>query len=283
MRKKWSILMIIFLLNMILITSCSSFSFMSTEKSFQHDILLEGENLKGLKQSQVMEKIQIHALKINSEAEDAKLKATDWEMEKDEKIGKQVNAEKTMENLLNGAKGQNVKLVIEERKPTITTDYLQGNVREIGNFSTTILDQKISRVNNIEIAAEWINNVIVAPGEEFSFNSVLGKRTQQKGYEKAPIIVKTKDGPKKGSGIGGGICQISSTLYNAAMMAGMVITERHTHSKEVGYVPLGKDATVSYGSTDFKFKNVLHHPIMIKVKVLSDQLSVRILENRNKT
>jgi vancomycin resistance protein YoaR len=127
-----------------------------------------------------------------------------------------------------------------------------------------------------------LNNAKVLQGEVFSFNDYLGKRTKEKGYEKAPIIVKTETGAKKADGVGGGICQLSSTLYKAAKEAGLEIIERHSHSKKVGYLPLGEDASVSFGYFDLKFKNNKNIPIMIKVAIDNDKLTVRILGNYNK-
>ena len=81
--------------------------------------------------------------------------------------------------------------------------------------------------------------------------------------------------------MGGGVCQLSTTMFNAVEECGLEVTERHTHSSEVTYVPEGEDAAVSYGSIDFKFKNTRQYPIMLKVYVESNTLVVKILENRN--
>jgi len=149
----------------------------------------------------------------------------------------------------------------------------------IGTCTTELLSKTESRINNIQLAAQQLDNIAVEPGEEFSFNKELGKRTTAKGYEKAPIIIKTEEGPKKGYGVGGGICQISSTLYNAVYDAGLKVTERHSHSKNVGYLPRGKDAAVTYGGKDFKFVNTRDKAITIKTYLSDDYLTVKIFEN----
>ncbi|NLP13084.1 MAG: VanW family protein [Clostridium sp.] len=162
-------------------------------------------------------------------------------------------------------------------KSLVTEDSKDG-LLEIGSFSTTLLDDQKNRVENLHIAADYLNNKKVLPGEEFSFNETIGRRTEGKGYKKAPIIKRTKDGPKKGYGVGGGICQLSSTLYNAAQKAGLKITEIHHHSKNVGYVPEGKDATVVYGAKDFKFVNNRSNPVVIKASVSEEKVAVSIFE-----
>ncbi|MFP3440966.1 VanW family protein, partial [Pantoea sp. SIMBA_133] len=109
----------------------------------------------------------------------------------------------------------------------------------------------LERTSNIELAAEAINNTVVFPGETFSFNQTVGKRTKERGYLPAPIIVKGE----LSEGIGGGICQVSSTLFNAVDQAGVQIIERYSHSRSVPYVKPGRDATVSWYGPDFSFRN----------------------------
>lgn len=143
---------------------------------------------------------------------------------------------------------------------------------KIGSYSTILLDKDPDRINNISIAANEIDGYIVQPNEVFSFNAVVGKRKAEKGYEKARILVKGKG--KKG--IGGGICQLSSTLYNAVDKAGLKVIERHSHSKDVHYVPKGRDAAVSYKSQDFKFRNTKSYPIKIKASIDNKKVYVSI-------
>ncbi len=136
----------------------------------------------------------------------------------------------------------------------------------MAGFYTTLLDRSDSRTNNVDLAAKAIDNIILAPGEVFSFNQAVGRRTVDKGYLEAPIFV----GEKVETGIGGGICQVSSTLYNTALLANLPVLERHPHSLTVAYVPTDQDATVVWGITDFRFKNTLDHPIKIMTKVINN-------------
>ena len=120
----------------------------------------------------------------------------------------------------------------------------------VGEATTKIIDTGINRISNINLACESISGTAVKPGEEFSFNEVVGKRSKERGYKDAPIIFHGE----KSYGTGGGVCQVSTTVYMAALNAGLEITERHTHSEKVSYAP-GTDATVVYGEKDMKFKN----------------------------
>lgn len=142
-----------------------------------------------------------------------------------------------------------------------------------GEFSTNITDKTPERLNNIELGISKLNGTKVNPGETFSFNDCIGPRNKDTGFEEAIIF----DGHgNKIDGYGGGICQISSTLYNAVLNAGLEVTERHQHSHEVPYIETGKDATVSYGSEDFKFKNSSNRAITINASTTNDVLAISI-------
>ena len=116
---------------------------------------------------------------------------------------------------------------------------------------TPILGSCPNRRNNMELAAQKINGTKLLPGETFSFNNVVGPRTEEAGYKEAMIFVEGREE----RAVGGGICQFSTTLFNAAESAGFTIVERHEHSKDIAYAPDGEDATVSYGAKDLKFTN----------------------------
>lgn len=133
----------------------------------------------------------------------------------------------------------------------------------IAGYYTTLINSSPARTNNIVIAAQAIDNVIIPPGKVFSFNYTVGPRTTSKGYQEAPIFV----GEKVVSGVGGGICQVSSTLYNTALAANLPVLERYPHSLRVAYVPTNRDASVSWGAADFKFQNPYDYPVKLMVKV----------------
>ncbi|NLY42504.1 MAG: VanW family protein [Clostridiaceae bacterium] len=148
-----------------------------------------------------------------------------------------------------------------------------GELEVIASFETTILDMSESRLNNINIASQKITGHIVQPGEVFSFNEVVGERTSERGFQKATAIIREEKVYEEG----GGVCQVSSTLYNAALKAGMEIIERHSHSRDVHYIPQGQDAAVSYGYKDFKFRNTKDFPIRTEAYVKGNKMIAAIL------
>lgn len=144
--------------------------------------------------------------------------------------------------------------------------------KKIGQYSTFFNPNNKNRSHNISLATKAINNFVVLPGEIFSFNKVVGKRTKEKGYQQAPIIVKGE----LSEGIGGGICQVSSTLYNAVDRAGLHIVKRYSHSRHVPYVPPGRDATVSWYGPDFLFQNKYAYPVLIQAKSIQGRMIVQV-------
>lgn len=132
--------------------------------------------------------------------------------------------------------------------------------KAIGYYVTYYNSRNQSRSHNIQLAAKAIDNTVVFPGETFSFNETVGIRTQEKGYLQAPVIVRGE----LSEGIGGGICQVSSTLFNAIDRAGLQIVHRYSHSRHVPYVPSGRDATVSWGGPDFAFRNLYNQPVLLR-------------------
>lgn len=133
----------------------------------------------------------------------------------------------------------------------------------LASFSTKYDASNKNRSTNLQLAAGKINGTILLPGEEFSYNKVVGERTIAAGYKEAHVF----SGGKVADGLGGGICQISTTLYNAVLYANLEVTERRNHNLPAGYVKNGLDATVVYGSVDFKFVNSRTYPIKIVAQV----------------
>lgn len=147
--------------------------------------------------------------------------------------------------------------------------------QEISSYSTTIKDKSVGRLTNISITCSTLNNTIVHSGETFSFNQVIGKPTAERGYQEASVIIDHKTE----KGIGGGNCQVSSTLYNAVLaIPSLVVTERHEHGKDVTYVPEGKDAAVSFGSLDFKFRNDTGHDIRIDATTDNQTITTKLVQ-----
>ncbi len=139
-------------------------------------------------------------------------------------------------------------------------------------FSTGYSTSGEERKHNIALAAKALDHALIAPGEEFSFNARVGERSAARGYKEAKIIVNGKFT----EGIGGGVCQVSTTLYNAALCAGMRITEYHPHSLQVGYVKPGADAMVNYYFADLRFVNVTKNPVYLKTKADGKTLTVQV-------
>ncbi|NMA15488.1 MAG: VanW family protein [Clostridia bacterium] len=146
--------------------------------------------------------------------------------------------------------------------------------QKIGSFSTLFdLDYR-SRAANIKLATEMIDGYKLNPGEEFSFNKVVGPRLPERGFQKAIVFVNKE----KVEDYGGGVCQVSSTIYNAVLKAGLRIIERQPHSIPVDYVPKGKDATVSYGAIDFCFQNNTKDIISIRTFINKNILTVELFQ-----
>lgn len=170
-----------------------------------------------------------------------------------------------------------LKLPVEFIAPGKTSELLEEALfrDELSTYVTTFplkTDNDKARAENIRLAVKAFDGKILLPGETFSFNDVVGKRTTAKGYQKA--IVYSPNGIS--TGVGGGICQASSTLYNACLMANLKIDERNPHFFTVPYVPLGRDAAVSYGIEDYRFTNDTAWPIKINGKVNKDQVVVTL-------
>ncbi len=149
---------------------------------------------------------------------------------------------------------------------------------KISSFKTTHNSSE-GRTSNLKNAASKINNTLLMPQEEFSYSQQTGPVTIANGYKNAPVIVNGK----LQDGIGGGICQVSSTMYNAQLMTGILPTQRRNHSLAVSYVQKGLDATVATGVVDYKFKNTLDYPIVISSYASSNEVVVEFWSNKNAT
>ncbi|MCR2804846.1 VanW family protein [Paenibacillus soyae] len=162
--------------------------------------------------------------------------------------------------------------------PRVDSEILSAiKVRYIGQYVTYFNSRNANRSANIGLAAKALNNQVVFPGERFSFNQSVGKRTKEKGYQRAPVIVRGE----LYEDIGGGICQVSSTLFNAADRAGLKIVERYSHSRSVRYVPPGRDATVSWYGPDFVFENPYDQPILIRAFVSPGAVQIVICSSEH--
>ena len=142
----------------------------------------------------------------------------------------------------------------------------------LGERSTSFWGSSENRINNIELAAQKLDGLVIQPGEEFSYNGSVGERTAEAGFKSADAYVNGQVKPE----IGGGICQVSSTLYNAVLASQLEIVDRTCHMFAVGYLPKGLDATVSWPGPDFKFKNSRDYPIRLKAWIDREETTLTI-------
>lgn len=167
-----------------------------------------------------------------------------------------------------GARFSDVTLHTRTQKPAKTLADAKRGTQKISAFSTFFNSGDKGRTGNISLAASRIDGRTILPGEEFSFNAVVGERTKANGFGEAKVI---KDGEFI-VGVGGGVCQVSTTLYNAAVLAGLKITARKPHSLAVHYVEPSRDAMVS-SVTDFRFRNTHSYPVYLSLKVKGEQIT----------
>ncbi|HHW30779.1 MAG TPA: vanomycin resistance protein VanB [Clostridiaceae bacterium] len=195
-------------------------------------------------------------------------------------VGKKLNVEENIwliEKYITGKIDENIKLIVEEEVPDITYESIQNIKYVTSSFSTTFNQYETNRTHNIKLACEKINGTIIMPGEIFSMNSALGERTEENGFKEAPVILKNKFVQETG----GGICQVSTTVYVAALKAGMEIIERQPHSMPLGYVKPGLDATIAGNEIDLKFRNNLGYPICLWAYVQGNKLNIKFLGSQN--
>lgn len=176
-------------------------------------------------------------------------------------------------NTTPGNASQNgIEIKTKSVDPKVTSQALSKINGKIASYSTSFKSSAEGRAGNIELSAKAINGKLLMPGESFSFNNVVGPRTRERGYKDAPIII----GNIYESGLGGGICQTSSTLHQAVVSAGIIPTQRRSHSLPTSYMPLGFDAAVAWGSLDYVFTNTHDFPILIDISTEGRNLTVSI-------
>ncbi|CEP81398.1 VanW family protein [Paraclostridium sordellii] len=190
-------------------------------------------------------------------------------------IGQTLDLSKTSENIkksINDNSSSQVKLIVTKNSPKITTDMLKSVDSVLASHSTTYNNSSPNRAHNIIKAAQSTNDIILMPGEEFSYNKATGPRSKANGYKDAAVIVngKIQNGP------GGGVCQVSTTIYNSVLYSGLEITQVRNHSLPSSYAPMGKDATVAYDYLDLKFKNPYKNPIYIYTTAYNGVVSSKI-------
>ncbi|MCH1960024.1 VanW family protein [Romboutsia hominis] len=238
----------------------------------QHKIKLKA-SYDEAKLSEIIESIKEEIDKSEIDAtvsisESSQIKTTE------SKDGLEVDVSKLKEKIYEMIKEKEIKdiyLPVKVIKPKINTSDVKSINAILGQYSTSFND-KSSRGNNIYIAGKSTSDIVIMPNETFSYNSATGPRTWSNGYKSAKVIV----GGKYVNGEGGGVCQVSTTIYNAALISNMEIVEVHNHTYPSRYAPRGKDAAVSYGYIDFKFKNPYSHPVYIKNIIKNGAITTKI-------
>lgn len=169
------------------------------------------------------------------------------------------------------------RLVTEVVMPKVKAADFHGINGIIASYSTSYKTWERSRAHNIKRACRAIDGFLLKPGEVFSYNAVVGPRVRKNGYLDAPQFVRGKiiEGP------GGGVCQVSTTLYNAVLLANLKVRERSHHSRPIAYVPLGRDATVEYGLLDLKFENTSGAPIYISASAERGRVDIKIFGKKS--
>ncbi len=172
-----------------------------------------------------------------------------------------------------GTPGREARLATVVTQPDVTTDKAKqmGIVGVVGSYET-IYGGDANRRHNVQLVAHLVDDHLIAPGAQFSFNKTTGERTADKGFLEAPVII---NGELQ-TGLGGGVCQVSTTVFNAAFEAGLSITERTNHALYISHYPLGRDATVDYPSLDLKFVNDTGHWLLIRTFVGESSLVVTL-------
>ena len=195
--------------------------------------------------------------------------------EKNGVVLNEAETNKTIEKRLSANKF-NAEAVVALDEPKVKKADLEGMEKALGTSITTFKNN-YNRTENIKVATKASSGVLLKPGQEYSFNTIVGKRNKANGYKSAPVIV---DGEMEDD-LGGGVCQVSSTLYNAALKSGMEIVHVKNHSIPSSYVGMGRDATVTDGGIDFVFKNPYKHDVYVQNYVSGDSLVCQIFGKKS--
>ncbi|RGG87826.1 hypothetical protein DWW76_01975 [Coprobacillus sp. AF17-11AC] len=210
---------------------------------------------------------------LSKEGKNATLdKDNDYKIVKEE-YGAKYNLDDSIKAFNKAKEGNNFEVKAKAIIPSITKEDLEKNLFKdvLGEYTTSVSGSSVRR-NNVRLAGEKCN-VILLPGEEFSYNKTVGKRTKENGFGEAGAYLNGETVQE----VGGGVCQTSSTLYNAVVLSNLEVTERTNHTYISSYVPIGRDATVSWGGPDFKFKNNRDYPIKIEASYANSKLTCKII------
>ncbi|WP_286312934.1 VanW family protein [Romboutsia ilealis] len=231
-------------------------------------------------ENKLSEKIQNISDSINVDMKNAKVYISDSGniSTSSATIGKELDIASTKESIYDAIKNKDYKsidLKVNIKEPKISTEAVKSVNTLLAEFSTKFSTKDSNRVTNVVLSAKATSDVLLMPGEEFSYNNLTGKRTTSNGYKDAPVIINGK----LEQDVGGGVCQVSSTLFNSVLYSGLDVTSRRNHSLKSSYVSIGRDAMVSDGGSDFRFKNPYSHPVYIKNTVSNGVITSKIYGN----
>ncbi|WP_158573202.1 VanW family protein [Peptoclostridium sp. AF21-18] len=218
------------------------------------------------------------AKKLDKEPKDATIKIDGSIKTTKSTDGIKLNISKTLSNLtesIDNKKKETIPLVMEKNEAKVKTSDVESVNTKLAEYTTSFEKSNNQRSHNVEKSAKVTSDILLMPGQVFSYNSYTGKTNSKNGYQEAPVIINGK----LEQSAGGGVCQTSSTIFNTALLSGMDIVSVTNHSSSLTYVPLGRDATVNDEGLDFKFKNTFDHPVYIKNTVQNKQLTCTIYGN----
>lgn len=218
------------------------------------------------------------AKKLDKEPKDATIKIDGSIKTTKSTDGIKLNISKTLSNLtesIDNKKKETIPLVMEKNEAKVKTSDVESVNTKLAEYTTSFEKSNKQRSHNVEKSAKVTSDILLMPGQVFSYNSYTGKTNSKNGYQEAPVIINGK----LEQSAGGGVCQTSSTIFNTALLSGMDIVSVTNHSSSLTYVPLGRDATVNDEGLDFKFKNTFDHPVYIKNTVQNKQLTCTIYGN----
>ena len=228
------------------------------------------------------EELEKIASEIDIKETDAKITIQNEQMIVTQEVnGERINIAKTLDivkDSIKYSKHENIELVTEVTIPKVTKEKLETIDTLLGEYSTTFNAGAQGRSHNVRLSAEAINDVLLQPQEILSFNNSTGERSAANGYRNAPVI----ENGEMVEGLGGGVCQVSSTLFNAAALSGLKVVERRNHSIPSSYVALGRDAVVDYGSSlDLKMQNEFKNPVYIVANVEGNKINVKVYGSKS--
>lgn len=214
--------------------------------------------------------------KVNAEAQDASYEYQGNEVSiREHVVGMEITDSELSKKLSEFNRASEVSIEVKTVAPKVTTETLRAKLfnTTLASYATTYSTKAANRASNVALAASRINGTVIPPGETFSYNQTIGDTTLKNGYKVASIY----ENGKTSEGVGGGICQVSTTLYSAVLYADLKVVERRNHSLTVAYAPKGQDATVSYGAIDFRFQNNMNYPVKVVASTGGGKVTVSIV------